>query len=162
WKGDGDVQLRLKGTRDPYVVTGYGAGFVMCWRNDVQWLIHQGDDPRQFMTVKSGEFVLAVPDYSHEARKSTEQQTRSDSDSVSSVSSTGKNAALFKKVIMKLSGNVQWTAGLVFERDVADGIRSSEFRPHYDVVLKNPLFLHDVDLNSYDAFRGFRSHHVHM
>lgn len=163
WKGDGDVQLRLKGTRDPYIVTGYGAGFVMCWRNDVQWLTHQGDDPREFMTVKSGEFVLAVPDYSHEARRSSEQQrTSADSDSVSSVSSTGKNAALFKKVIMKLSGNVQWTAGLVFERDVADGIRSSEFRPHYDVVLKNPLFLQEVDLKNYDAFRGFRSHHVHL
>jgi hypothetical protein len=162
WKGDGDVQFRLKGTRDPYVVTGYGAGFVMCWRNDVQWLIHQVDDPREFMTVKSGEFVLAVPDYSHEARRSSEQQMRSDSDSMSSVSSTGKNAALFKKVIMKLSGNVQWTAGLVFERDVADGIRSSEFRPHYDVVLKNPLALHDVDLDTYDAFRGFRSHHIHL
>ncbi|KAJ9612876.1 Protein SABRE [Cladophialophora chaetospira] len=162
WKGDGDLQLRLKGTRDPYVVTGYGAGFVMCWRNDVQWLIHQVDDPRQFMTVKSGEFVLAVPDYSHEARKSSEQQRVSDSDSVSSVTSTAKNAALFKKVIMKLSGNVQWTAGLVFERDIADGMRSSEFQPHYDVVLKNPLFLHDADLDNYDAFRGFRSQHVHM
>ncbi|ETI20757.1 hypothetical protein G647_07099 [Cladophialophora carrionii CBS 160.54] len=162
WKGDGDVQFRLKGTRDPYVVTGYGAGFVMCWRNDVQWLIHQGDDPREFMTVKSGEFVLAVPDYSHEARRSSEQQMRSDSDSVSSISSTGKNAALFKKVIMKLSGNVQWTAGLVFERDIADDVRSSEFRPHYDVVLKNPMSLQGVDLDTYDAFRGFRSHHVHL
>ncbi|EXJ55206.1 hypothetical protein A1O7_08132 [Cladophialophora yegresii CBS 114405] len=162
WKGDGDVQFRLKGTRDPYVVTGYGAGFVMCWRNDVQWLIHQVDDPREFMTVKSGEFVLAVPDYSHEARRSSEQQMRNDSDSVSSISSTGKSAALFKKVIMKLSGNVQWTAGLVFERDVADDIRSSEFRPHYDVVLKNPMSLQDVDLDTYDAFRGFRSQHVHL
>jgi hypothetical protein len=162
WKGDGDVQLRLKGTRDPYVVTGYGAGFVMCWRNDVQWLIHQGDDPREFMTVKSGEFVWAVPDYSHEARTSSEQQRISDSDSVSSSSSASKNAALFKKVIMKLSGNVQWTAGLVFERDLADGLRTSEFRPHYDVVLRNPLYLTDVNLDNYDAFRGFRSHHVHL
>ena len=81
WKGDGEVQLRLKGSRDPYVVTGYGAGFVMCWRNDVQWSIHQGDDPRQFMTVRSGEYVLAIPDYSHEARNSPEQKARHDSDS---------------------------------------------------------------------------------
>ena len=163
WKGDGDVQLRLKGTRDPYVVTGYGAGFVMCWRNDVQLLIHQGDDPRKFMTVKSGEFVLAIPDFSHEARHTTEQhRSTSDSDSVSTTSSTSKNAALFKKVIMKLSGDVQWTAGLVFERDLPDGSRTSEFRHHYDVVLKNPMYLHDTDLINYDAFRGFRSQHVHL
>ncbi|KIY01850.1 uncharacterized protein Z520_01988 [Fonsecaea multimorphosa CBS 102226] len=161
WKGDGDVQLRLKGTRDPYIVTGYGAGFVMCWRNDVQWLIHQVDDPREFMTVKSGEFILAIPDYSHEARNTPEQRASNDSDSVSSTSST-KNSAIFKKVIMKLSGNVQWTAGLVFERDLPDGSRTSESRHHYDVVLRNPLFLQDLDLNSYDAFRGFRSHHVHL
>ncbi|KIW81853.1 hypothetical protein Z517_04879 [Fonsecaea pedrosoi CBS 271.37] len=161
WKGDGDVQLRLKGTRDPYIVTGYGAGFVMCWRNDVQWLIHQVDDPRELMTVKSGEFILAIPDFSHEARNTPEQRASNDSDSVSTSSST-KNSAIFKKVIMKLSGNVQWTAGLVFERDLPDGNRTSESRHHYDVVLRNPLFLHDVDLDSYDAFRGFRSHHVHL
>ncbi|KIW94182.1 uncharacterized protein Z519_05498 [Cladophialophora bantiana CBS 173.52] len=161
WKGDGDVQLRLKGTRDPYIVTGYGAGFAMCWRNDVQWLIHQVDDPREFMTVKSGEFILAIPDYSHEARNTPEQRASNDSDSVSSSSST-RNTAIFKKVIMKLSGNVQWTAGLVFERDLPDGSRTSESRHHYDVVLRNPLFLQDVDLNKYDAFHDFRSHHVHL
>ncbi|OAP64948.1 hypothetical protein AYL99_00920 [Fonsecaea erecta] len=161
WKGDGDVQLRLKGTRDPYIVTGYGAGFAMCWRNDVQWLIHQVDDPREFMTVKSGEFILAIPDYSHEARNTPEQRASKDSDSMSSTIST-KNSAIFKKVIMKLSGNVQWTAGLVFERDLPGGSRTSESRHHYDVVLRNPLFLQDVDLNSYDAFSGFRSNHVHL
>ena len=35
WKGDGDVHLTLKGTRDPYCVTGNGAGFLMCWRSNV-------------------------------------------------------------------------------------------------------------------------------
>jgi hypothetical protein len=162
WKGDGDLQLRLKGTRNPYVVTGYGAGFVMCWRNNVQWLIHQSEDAREFMTIKSGEFVWAIPDYSHEARNSTEQRAaRLDSDSSSS-SSANRNAALFKKVIMKLSGAVQWNIGLVFERDLPDGSRTSNFRPHYDVVLRNPLFLHDVDLSKYDAYHDFRSNHLHL
>ncbi|KIX08404.1 uncharacterized protein Z518_03060 [Rhinocladiella mackenziei CBS 650.93] len=161
WKGDGDVQLRLKGSRDPYVVTGYGAGFVMCWRNDVQWSIHHVDDPRKFMTVRSGEYVLAIPDYSHEARNSSEQKAGHDSDSVST-SSTQKNAAIFKKVIMKVSGNVQWTAGLVFERDLGNGGRSSIFKNHYDVILKNPTQTHNVDWSTYDAFHGFRSHHIHL
>ena len=39
---------------------------------------------------------------------------------------------------MKIFGNVQWTVGLVFERDLEDGGRSSNFKHHYDVVLKNP------------------------
>lgn len=161
WKGDGDVQLRLKGSRDPYVVTGFGAGFVMCWRNDVQWLIHSGDDPRRFMTVRSGEYVLAIPDYSHEARSLPEMRADNDADSLTS-SSSQKNAAIFQKVVMKVSGNVQWTAGLVFERDLSDGERASDFRPHYDVVLKNPKQTPHLDLDNYDAFRGFRSNHIHL
>ncbi len=66
----------------------------MCWRNDVQWSTHAGDDPRSFMTVRSGEYVLAIPDYNHEARNSPEQQANHDSDSLSSNNSQ-KNAAIF-------------------------------------------------------------------
>ncbi|KAL2011260.1 hypothetical protein VTN00DRAFT_3978 [Thermoascus crustaceus] len=159
WKGDGDVHLRLKGSRDPYVVTGFGAGFVMCWRKDVKLGIHTSDDPREFMSVSSGEYVLAIPDYSHEARYTFESPL-DDSESSSTDSDT-RNTALFKKVVTKLSGNVRWLAGLVFERDV-DGTRSSDFRPHYDIVLRNPKYIDPSEANDYDAFRGFRSDHIHL
>ncbi|KKY26989.1 hypothetical protein UCRPC4_g01336 [Phaeomoniella chlamydospora] len=161
WKGDGDVQLRLKGSRDPYVVTGYGAGFVMCWRNDVQWRINTDDDPRRFMTVTSGEYVLAIPDYSRHARSMQGLELENDTESASTGSSQ-KNAAIFKKVVMKLSGNVQWTAGLVFERDPAEGKRSFDFKPHHEVVLRNPKHLSEEELKDYDAFKGFRSDHIHL
>ncbi len=88
------------------------------------------------MVVNSGEYVLAIPDYSHQARTSLDTSDQ-DSDSISS-SSSFKNGALFKKVIMKLSGNVRWLAGLVFERDLDGGGRSFSFIPHYDVTLLNP------------------------
>lgn len=153
WKEDGDVHLRLKGmlykpglvarliflgSRDPYVVTGYGAGFVMCWRNGVRFAIHESDDSKKFFSVTSGEYVLAIPDYSHQALHSTEV-TR-DNESMSTNSSQ-KNAAVFKKVIMKLSGNVRWLAGLVFEQRLEGGGHSFAFSPHYNVVLKNPLHI---------------------
>ncbi|PGH35972.1 hypothetical protein GX50_01142 [[Emmonsia] crescens] len=159
WKGDGDVHLRLKGSRDPYVVTGFGAGFVMCWRKDVQWEIHTNDDPRELMAVTSGEYVLAIPDYSHQARHSYEATL--DSGSKSS-RTTSKDTALFKKVIMKLSGNVRWLSGLVFERNSNSSERSFDFKPHYDVVLKNPRYISPDDRKDYDAFRGFRSNHIHL
>ena len=108
----------------------------MCWRNDVQWSIHQDDDPRKFMTVSSGEYVLAIPDYSHQANRAMEAVDRDGERSVSSSSST-EDSAIFKKVVMKLSGNVRWLAGLVFERNVNGGGRSFDFRPHYDIMLKN-------------------------
>ena len=108
----------------------------MCWRNDVEWSIHQDDDPKKFMTVSSGEYVLAIPDYSHQANRAMDAVDRDGEISISSSSSTEENA-IFKKVVMKLSGNVRWLAGLVFERNVEGGGRSFDFIPHYDVMLKN-------------------------
>ncbi|KIW00215.1 uncharacterized protein PV09_08255 [Verruconis gallopava] len=161
WKGDGDVNLVLKGSRDPYQVTGSGAGFVMCWRNDVVWRIAQDDDPRKFMTVDSGEYVLAVPDFSKDARRHYERVTNEEHMSVSSGSSA-HDSGRFKKTIMKLSGNVQWLAGLVFERNTRDGGRSFQFKPHYEVVLKNSEFAKPVNGRPWDAYHGFRSHHIHL
>ena len=139
WKGDGDVRLQLKGTRDPYRVTGNGAGFVMCWRNNVCWSIHTDDDPKKFMTVDSDDYILAIPDYSHQARETSSTFGR-DGPKQSSTSSTSskRSTTMFKKVVMKLSGNVRWLAGLVFERDLDQGGRSFEFIPHYNVALRTP------------------------
>ncbi|KAJ9136691.1 UPF0648 protein C3H5.09c [Pleurostoma richardsiae] len=159
WKGDGDVHLALKGTRDPYQVTGNGAGFLMCWRSDVRWNIHVDDDPKRFMTVDSGEYVLAIPDYSHYARESARRS--GESDSLTSEDSM-KSGAVFKKVVMKLSGKVQWMAGLVFERAIEAGKRNFTFKPHYDVILKAPQFAKEEAGVPYDAFRGFRSQHIHL
>lgn len=136
---------RATGSRDPYVVTGFGAGFVMCWRKDVKWEIHTSDDPRELMSVTSGEYVLAVPDYSHEARYTFESPL-DDSESTSTDSDT-KDTAMFKKVVTKLSGNVRWLAGLVFERDLDGTTRSSQFKPHYEVVLRNPKYIEQSELN---------------
>ncbi|KAI5307209.1 hypothetical protein KEM56_002773 [Ascosphaera pollenicola] len=166
WKGDGDVHLRLKGSPDPYVVTGFGAGFVMCWRKDVQWEVHTTDDPREFMKVTSGEYVLAIPDYSHEARHTFAQTSGTEEPTTTRPSLhdlSPQSAPVFKKVIMKLSGNVRWLLGLVFERNYNQGARSFDFRPHYGVILRNPKFISEEWINTgYDAYNGFRSNHIHM
>ncbi|KAH8894879.1 hypothetical protein GQ53DRAFT_792719 [Thozetella sp. PMI_491] len=159
WRGDGDVHLALKGTRDPYQVTGNGAGFLMCWRNEVTWNIHADDDPKRFMTVDSGEYVLAVPDYSQQVRE--DRRRRGEDASLASETST-KPGAQFKKVVMKLSGKVQWMAGLVFERAIDHGNRSFNFKPHYEVQLKSPQYATPEGDLPYDAFRGFRSQHIHL
>ncbi|OAQ83803.1 hypothetical protein VFPBJ_02570 [Purpureocillium lilacinum] len=160
WKGDGDMHLALKGTRDPYQVTGNGAGFLMCWRNDVRWYINAEDDPKRFMTVDSGEYILAIPDFSHLVREAARRRDTPDGPLVEDELKAG---AIFKKVVMKLSGKVQWMAGLVFERAIEDGKRSFDFKPHYDVVLKNPIFAKPTeDGLPYDAMRGFRSRHIHL
>lgn len=161
WKGDGDVHLVIKGSRDPYIVTGQGAGLVMVWRDNVNWNIAQHEDPRKFFTVDSGEYILAVPDFNHTARH-TETGDLNDDASTSS-SNLLKQNAMFKKVVMKLSGKVTWLAGLMFERDIGNGKRTFDFKPHYDIVLKHPDFANGPSSGEeYDAYRGFRSHHIHM
>jgi Golgi-body localisation protein domain/RNA pol II promoter Fmp27 protein domain/Mitochondrial protein from FMP27/Domain of unknown function (DUF2405) len=161
WRGDGDVHLRLKGSRDPYLVTGHGSGFVMCFRQNVRWDIHQDNDPKKFMTVSCGEYVLAIPDYSTQARQLTRDGSSGDADKASSTRSRSQNA-LFQKVIMKLSGDVRWLVGFVFERESDDGTRSFDFRPHYNVTLKSAQYAKDSEGKVYDAFRGFRSNHIHL
>ncbi|KAF7557332.1 hypothetical protein G7046_g6077 [Stylonectria norvegica] len=159
WKGDGDMLLSLKGTRDPYQVTGNGAGFLMCFRNDVKWAINAEDDPKRFVTIDSGEYVLAVPDYSHEVRTAARLQHDADGHSTDDAFKSG---ATFKKVVMKLSGKVQWVAGILFERSIVEGKRSFDFTPHYEVALKNPHFAKPENGLEYDAMRGFRSRHIHL
>ncbi|KAF2643777.1 hypothetical protein P280DRAFT_546675 [Massarina eburnea CBS 473.64] len=161
WKGDGDVHLILKGSRDPYMVTGHGAGFVMCWQNDVQLSLAEDPDPRNFLVVNSGSYVLAIPDLGHYARQENEPDLPLHADGSSSISSY-KQLAIFKKTVMKLNGNVRWVAGLVFERDLDEGGRSFDFGPHYHIVLKHPQYAKPENGMDYDAFRNFRSHHIHM
>ncbi|KAL2108375.1 hypothetical protein VUR80DRAFT_3904 [Thermomyces stellatus] len=158
WKGDGDVHLALKGTRDPYQLTNNGAGFLMCWRNDVRLALNSEDDPKRFMLVDSGEYVLAVPDYSHEVKEEARRRGEYDGP----MDEDRKSGASFKKVLMKLSGDVQWMIGLMFEQPINNGQRSFAFRPHYDIVLKTPLHAKAENGLPYDALRGFRTQHIHL
>jgi hypothetical protein len=117
------------------MVTGHGAGFVMCWQNDVQLSLAEDQDPRN-----SGSYVLAIPDLSHYARQEAELMDANGSPDTASSISSHKQQAIFKKTIMKLNGNVRWNAGLVFERNLDGGGRSFDFIPHYHVVLKHPKY----------------------
>ena len=116
----------------------------MCWQNDVQLTLAEDEDPRNFMIVTSGSYVLAIPDLSHYARHEADPEVGSRPESASSVSSR-KQLAVFKKTVMKLNGNVRWVVGLVFERNLDGGGRSFEFIPHYNVSLKNPKYAKPSD-----------------
>lgn len=157
WPGDGDVHLNLKGSRDPYVVTGFGAGLMMVWRNNVIWQINQTDDPKRFMMVESGDYILAVPDFLDYARQNADVNAGKEAGKHQTKAGTS-----FKKVAMKLSGNVQWLGGLVFEHETSNGERGFDFKPHHQVVFKHPDHASSTGGEVYDAFRGFRSHHIHM
>ncbi len=88
------------------------------------------------MTLSCGEYVWAIPDYSSEARRTDRGAGRDNASIATSRSQKSKQG--FKKVIMKLSGNVRWLSGLVFERNTDGQGRSFDFIPHYDITLRTP------------------------
>ncbi|KAA8899769.1 golgi-body localization protein domain-containing protein [Sphaerosporella brunnea] len=167
WEGDGDVHLALKGSRDPYMLTGDGAGFVMCWRGNVRWHLGRDEDPRKLLKVDSAEYILAIPDYTNHVFEDIDMGGIPENRSINSTNSS-ENAVQFQKVIMKLSGPVRWLVGLMFEQEITQEDdwkqrkRSSEFIPHYKVTLKSLEYAKAPPGEVYDAFRGFRSHHIHM
>ncbi|KAL5625077.1 hypothetical protein BROUX41_005137 [Berkeleyomyces rouxiae] len=164
WRGDGDVLLSLKGTRDPYCLTGTGAGFLMCWRNDVRLNLNAEDDPKRFITVNSGEYVLAIPDYAQLIRAMMRRNGQDDNPALEGDEGGPMTSQAFQKVVMKLGGKVQWMIGLVFEQAIANGKRSFDFKPHYNVVLQEPSKAKPDPVSGlpYDTFRGFRSSHIHL
>lgn len=136
----------------------------MCWKNNVRWEIARSDDPKKFMKVSSDEYVLAVPEFTKKAREFGEEPNNSSALTPETIA----EIAHFKKVIMKLSGGVMWLVGLAFEQDIGgpanwkEKERSFEFVPHYEVSLKEPKYAFAPPGEVYDAFRGFRSHHIHL
>lgn len=130
----------MVGSRDPYVVTDEGCGFVMCWRGNVLWDISCHEDQRRFTEVDSEEFLLAIPDFTKHAAQFTSGNATHAIDF--------RRDAAFRKVLMKLSGNVKWQVGLLFQQSIKnlDSSRGSfHFKNHFEVVLKNPQYAHDSE-----------------
>lgn len=158
---EGNVHLQLNGSSNPYNLIGKDAGFVMCWKNNVELKVNGKDDPQELFAVTSDDFVLAIPDFRFQER---EYLSRSVSKTGGLVCTTNLNdSTVFQKVIMKLSNRVRWVAGLLFERECMGDSptgRTFNFKPHYEVILSNPASI--KDRQNYDAYRGFRSDYLHL
>lgn len=121
----------------------------MCWKNKVRVDIGRDEDPQKFMKVESDEFVLAIPEFTKKARMYGEP-IDADTSGILTAESIAE-VAHFKKIIMKLSGNLRWLVGLKFEQDLGgpgswkERPRSFNFIPHYDITLKDPQYATTAD-----------------
>lgn len=117
----------------------------MCWRGNVRWDLGSDEDPQKVIKVDSEEYILAIPDFSDHVSEDIDIGGVPENRSVNSANGS-EHAAQFKKVIMKLSGQVRWLVGLMFEQEISfeedwkQRKRSFEFIPHYDVTLKSPEY----------------------
>ncbi|KPV73207.1 uncharacterized protein RHOBADRAFT_54988 [Rhodotorula graminis WP1] len=55
------VIFHLKGSRDPYALTGFGAGFAKAWKGNVELRLGHDNPDREFFQVSSDKYVLGIP-----------------------------------------------------------------------------------------------------
>ncbi|KAK0552268.1 Protein SABRE [Tilletia horrida] len=188
FSGGGDLHFFFKGSRDPYEVTGHGAGWVMCWRDNVELRIGYENKDREFFQVVSTEYLLAIPDLqeytdlaasgnaprlSPEAPKTNEGEP-----TITGSRKRYTSEPRFRKVCLRLSNGVRWGAGLIYERTcTADTCRRRprcqgtpfyrECRfwdriPHWEVHTKSKEHVDQLpDSLKSDSYEGWRSHHIH-
>ncbi|WVR06215.1 hypothetical protein IAU60_003245 [Kwoniella sp. DSM 27419] len=58
----GPCHLHMKGTYDPYNVSGLGAGFALAWRGNTKLLINQPNPERETIQIVADELLVAIPD----------------------------------------------------------------------------------------------------
>lgn len=59
---DGPCHLHLKGSRDPYHITGFGAGFVLAWMGNVKLRIGEDNEQRELIQISSDEMFFSIPE----------------------------------------------------------------------------------------------------
>lgn len=132
-EGEGDLHIYMKGARDPYNILGHGAGWVKCWRGNVDIRIGFENKDHEFFQITSNEYLLAIPDlkdYIDEAAAgaSTHHGKSDDSDRKSyghnSLASTSTRRYMkdpdFKKIVVRLTNGIRWGAGMQFEHTCTD------------------------------------------
>ncbi|XYA02595.1 hypothetical protein QA089_005179 [Meyerozyma guilliermondii] len=160
-----ELCLHMKGSASPYELIGKAAGLVFCWKNNVSLRINDTGEPKELILLDSDDFILGIPNYSSTERKTwslfyDETHPNIEENDIDS------EAKKFHKRVMKLtsSDRVQWKLGFDFERNVNnttalgdDQERTRDFKPHYDVVVTNPMYEWHPD-----SYEKYRSDYLHL
>ncbi|SCV74731.1 BQ2448_7760 [Microbotryum intermedium] len=189
FEGEGPVHFHLKGSRDPYSITGFGAGFVKSWHGSVKFLVGHQNPDREFFQILSDRYILGVPnlrDYVDNAATGLAQANRenaeyTDNNTTLNGLETGQYKfgadTEFVKVCARFVHGVRWGMGCVVERACTDktcdkaeckgrnpfhrACRIWDFIPHWDVHTKTDRAI-KPDGEIEDSFDGFRSDFIHF
>ncbi|GAA5985789.1 hypothetical protein JCM10908_007112 [Rhodotorula pacifica] len=144
-----NVFFHLKGSRSPYALTGFGAGFAKAWKGNVQFRLGLPNPDHEFFQVISDEYVLGIPnlrayvdtaatgsyftdasadpslaDNQSAYAASTIADDQYDAATNASVDDDGVpddgNDSLWVKICAKCSNGVRWGMGVVLERTCRD------------------------------------------
>lgn len=177
WNENGKLDAIFKGSRDPYKLTNKDAGFILSFSNEIVVDINKDDNPKEFICVNANKIRWIAPNHLNQPLL---VWSRSSEDSVFVPSLKGFNmnylggyyfsnslqstfspvpSQYYLKVVVELTGRVNFKFGVLFERKQGLDL-TSDFIPHYKVQLANPDYVKDI--KNYDAYKGFRSDHIHM
>lgn len=176
-----DVHLHLRGARQPYELTGAGAGFVLVWRRHVELRLGRHQTDHEFLQVRSGEHLLAIPDVRpllDPAGVGLASPRACSPQAVLRRPDAPPPLAL-DKVCWQLAGGVRWGMGLVSEHTCTDETcertprchgapfyRACRFFgriPHWRVRLRTfEGYARLPPAERTDSYRGWRSDFAHL
>ncbi|KAF8341579.1 RNA pol II promoter Fmp27 protein domain-containing protein [Cantharellus anzutake] len=163
----GDVHIHVKGTRNPYIIDGLGAGLVMEWKGSPIFTVGLSEQDQESLQLRSSQMLLVIPDLKRFSDAAAVGLTEPADEVHSSSSNPSRRRPVKGKVVAKFNNGVRMGMGFLFERSVdgshngpiSEEARIFHFRPHYDVKLRDPQSCSDP---TQDSYAGFRSRFIHL
>lgn len=155
------LDLFIKSSQSPYELIGRSTGFLFRWSDETKLKINSTGKSEELLVVESNSFEIAIPIFG----------TNYFSDLMSHGSGRASDYSITKSVLKLSSKPIIWKLGFKFERNLfqqqsfepGNVERTSKFRPHYDVRLKNPItFVNDEEQEAWDSYEGWRSDYIFM
>lgn len=173
------IEIAFKGSRDPYNLFDLATGFILSFRDNVEWKINENDDSKQFFDITSDNAAWYIPNYllsplvcwTRDSSKFVYMANNKNfisscfayylDDTTTEILSVEeiKDDSMEKNVV-NLKGGVHFRVGFILERKSKSSpdVMTTKCRPHYDIQLFNPKFTKE----DHDSYLGFRSDRIHM
>ncbi|EUC67503.1 Apt1 domain protein [Rhizoctonia solani AG-3 Rhs1AP] len=155
------LNLLIKGSRDPYEISGNGAGFALCWSGNPEISVGCYPEDKELVQFRGDRMVLGIPNLP------TFADQRTSGTETPRGPAPGGHRSQMQKICAKLTNGVKFGLGFALERrcgpdctvkhTTGDSCRLFAFRPHYEVKLRPSTADPKVD-----SFAGFRSNFIHF
>lgn len=171
------IEVAFKGGRDPYNLFALSSGFILSFKDHVQWNINEDDNSLNFFDISARKVAWYIPNYlesplvcwCRDSSKLTYFAATKNLvtscyayylDDLALSSELQKiRVDSIEKSVVELSGGVRFVLGFMLQRKTGSGDEvSEECKPHYEVNLWNPEFTKE----GHDSYAGFRSDRLHM
>lgn len=171
------IEVAIKGGRDPYDLFTTSSGFILAFKEHVQWNINEDENPSHFFDILSRKVSWYVPNYLNEplvcwcrdsskptflaANKNLITSCHAyylDESPVSQEEQMKMNCNIMEKRIVDLSGGVRFVLGFLLQRKTLDDKITEESKPHWEIELCNP----EYTKKGHDTYAGFRTDRLHM